>query len=510
MNLALLERIKSSASLPSLPAIAIRTLELARKEDVKIADLAAVITNDPALSSKILKTANSPLYGLAEPVSTVSRALVVMGLQAVKTLAVSFSLVPTLKNASGGPGESFDYVQLWKRSIYSAVAAKLLAKRLGVRFEEEAFLAALLADIGIFAMQRVLRREFEVVYAQSGGNHETCLALCREKFDLDHTIVGAALAQQWQLPAVLARPIALHHEPDAETDPLVKPLVEVVFTGCLIGEVFAAASPAPYIMRARKELAQRFRLEPMEVEKLLAEIGAKTGESARLFEFDIGEDRPYQEILEEAQQTLILLSLQTQHHADVVRKENEALQHQATTDSLTALANRGRFNDFFAEQFARAARFGRPVSLLFMDVDHFKKFNDSHGHQAGDEVLRRVGKLLKLAARSVDLAARYGGEEFALVLTDTDATTAAQLAEDIRCALEGEKVPFEGQTLKITASIGVAGFDKNAPFQSPAQITAAADKALYAAKAAGRNCVRLFRPTVTTTAATTSAQPASR
>jgi diguanylate cyclase (GGDEF)-like protein len=508
MNLALLEKIKASSSLPSLPAIAIRTLELARKDTVSINELAAVITNDPALSSKILKTANSPLYGLAEPVSTISRALVVMGLQAIKTLAVSFSLVPTLKKATGAPGDSFDYLQFWKRSIYSAVAAKRLAKKLKLPCEEEAFLSGLLADIGVLAMQCVLKRDYEVIYAQAGNNHETLLNFCRAKFDLTHPEVGAALAQHWQLPAVLARPIACHHDPAAEADPALKALINVVYVACIIGDVFASASPAQHIMRARREMTDRFCFPPAEGEGLLAEIGEKTGEAARLFEFDIGEDRTYAEIVQEAQQTLILLSLQSQQQAESARKQNEALQQQATTDNLTGLANRGRFNDFFAEAFARANRAGKPISCLFMDVDHFKKFNDTYGHAAGDEVLRRVGKTLKLAARNVDLAARYGGEEFALVLTETDANTAAQLAEDIRCALEAEKVVFEGKSLKITASIGVAGADKPGLFQSPAQLTAAADKAVYAAKAAGRNCVRLFRPTIATTPATPAAAPA--
>ncbi|HVX83665.1 MAG TPA: GGDEF domain-containing protein [Phycisphaerae bacterium] len=496
MNAQLLERIKSSASLPSLPVIALRTLELARKEDVTIDELAELISHDPALSSKILKTANSPLYAASEPVSTLSRALIVLGLQAVKTLAVSFSLIPTLKKVPANAGDAFDYMQLWKRSIYAGVAARILAKKLRIRHEEEAFLAGLLAHIGILAMQRVLRRDFDVVYAQSGGNHNALLQLLRQKFDLVHPEVGDALCTQWQLPPVLRAPIAHHHDPASETDAALKPLVEVIHVACVVGDLFASASPAQYIMRARNELLTRFNFSPADIETTLAEIGAKTGEAAQLFELDIGEDRTYSDILEEAQQTLILLSLQSEQQVRAVKKENQALYHQATTDALTGLANRARFNDFFAEQFARANRLAKPLACLFIDVDHFKKFNDTHGHQAGDEVLRRVGKVLKLAARNIDLAARYGGEEFALILTETDANTAAQLAEEIRTALANEKVIFQGKLLKITASIGVAGIDRAGAYQSASQLTAAADKAVYAAKAAGRNCVRLFRPSL--------------
>jgi diguanylate cyclase (GGDEF)-like protein len=161
---------------------------------------------------------------------------------------------------------------------------------------------------------------------------------------------------------------------------------------------------------------------------------------------------------------------------------------------LTGLANRARFNDFFDDQFARAYKMQRPLSVLFLDVDHFKSVNDTHGHQAGDEVLRRVGKLLKMAVRNIDLAARYGGEEFAIVLTETDSNAAAQMADEIRQALEAETIPFENKVLRITGSIGVAGTDRTRIFTQSGQLTNAADRAVYAAKSAGRNCVRLFRP----------------
>jgi len=193
---------------------------------------------------------------------------------------------------------------------------------------------------------------------------------------------------------------------------------------------------------------------------------------------------------------LIQVSLQTQHQVQEIKKENETLQIKATTDPLTTLANRARFNEFFEEQFARAYKLQRPLAILFIDIDHFKKVNDTHGHQAGDEVLRRVGKLLKLAVRNIDLAARYGGEEFALVLTETESNAAAQMADEIRQAIMGERITFEGKVLAITGSIGVAGTDRTRVFQSALQLTNAADRAVYAAKGAGRNCVRLFRPKV--------------
>ena len=320
------------------------------------------------------------------------------------------------------------------------------------------------------------------------------------------------LAEHWQLPPVLIKPIAQHHGP-TETDPQLKPLVEVVYIAMIVGDVFASDNPARHIVRVRTELAQRFKMSLEDIEALLAEIGASTRDAAKLFELNIGQNRSYQEILDEAQQSIIQLSLQSQQQVQTIKKENETLQVKATTDPLTGLANRARFNEFSSRNnFARALQNATPARrALLLDLDHFKSVNDTHGHQAGDEVLKRVGKLLKLAVRSIDLAARYGGEEFAIVLTETDSNAAAQMADEIRQALHAESIRFDNKTLKITVSIGVAGTDRSRIFKEAGQLTYAADRAVYAAKAAGRNCVRLFRPKpAAAPAAAQSPQPASK
>ncbi len=492
MNAARIEQFKNSPQLPSLPAIALMALEMARRDQVDLNVIANTISNDPALSTKILRTVNSSFYGLPKHVSTISHALVILGLQAVKTLALGFSLVGTLKARSDS---GFDYVHHWKRSIYSAVASRLLARHGHLVQQEEAFLCGLLADMGVMVMHGVLGTDYDYVYGKSGGHHEALIDLERKTYDCDHTEVAAMLAEHWQLPAVLVEPLRHHHDGNEE-DPQLKPLVEAVYVGMLCGEVFANPQPAQYIMRAREELTNRLKFTPAQIESLMAEIEAGTVEAARLFDVNIGSGRTYQDILNEANEALIQMTLQTQRQVQKIQEENQVLQQKATTDPLTGIANRARFNEFLEEQFERAFKLNRPMTVLFLDVDHFKKVNDQYGHQAGDEVLKAVGKLLKLAARNVDLAARYGGEEFALILSDTESNTGAQLADDIRQAIEAEVVHFEGNTIRITASLGVAGTDRQRLFTSAAQLTNAADRAVYAAKAAGRNCVRLFRPKV--------------
>ncbi|TWU27900.1 diguanylate cyclase domain-containing protein [Bythopirellula polymerisocia] len=165
-------------------------------------------------------------------------------------------------------------------------------------------------------------------------------------------------------------------------------------------------------------------------------------------------------------------------------EELKTTQTQAKTDSLTKLANRGAFDEALAKGMDEYRNQGRPMSLLLFDVDHFKKFNDTHGHQAGDEVLRNVAATLKKCAKSSDLACRYGGEEFALVMPNTTVKQASIAAERIRLALEAMKIDFEGKSLNVTASIGVAETGRQDDIASTIRRS---DEAIYSAKSAGRN-----------------------
>jgi diguanylate cyclase (GGDEF)-like protein len=160
----------------------------------------------------------------------------------------------------------------------------------------------------------------------------------------------------------------------------------------------------------------------------------------------------------------------------------DALSRASATDPLTGLANRRSFDAGLARELAGIRRHGRPVSLCLLDVDHFKRYNDTHGHLAGDQALVLVASVLRSELRGLDLAARYGGEEFVLLLPDTDLDAAAGVAERIRSAVAD--LPAPGSPL--TVSIGVAAATEGC---FPDALIATADEALYAAKEGGRNRV---------------------
>jgi len=163
----------------------------------------------------------------------------------------------------------------------------------------------------------------------------------------------------------------------------------------------------------------------------------------------------------------------------------------ARTDGLTGLPNRRRFDEDVEREVLRALRFGRPVSLLMVDLDDFKLYNDAYGHPAGDEVLRALAQVLRQHLRSVDIPARYGGEEFAVILPETDLEQALEVAERLREHVALMHVPFNLKQ-PITVSIGVATLPRHA--MKPETLVEAADQALYAAKQAGKNQVRPYVP----------------
>jgi diguanylate cyclase (GGDEF)-like protein/PAS domain S-box-containing protein len=168
----------------------------------------------------------------------------------------------------------------------------------------------------------------------------------------------------------------------------------------------------------------------------------------------------------------------------------EKLENLAIEDGLTGLANRRRFDERLQAEWARSVRDGNPLSLLMIDVDHFKKFNDQYGHPAGDACLQSVaGVLAEEARRPADLAARYGGEEFAVLLPNTDAAGCALIGERIRCALREAGIPHALNLPSgvVTASFGGAICRPGTERSGPASLTEAADRALYAAKRGGRD-----------------------
>jgi diguanylate cyclase (GGDEF)-like protein len=178
---------------------------------------------------------------------------------------------------------------------------------------------------------------------------------------------------------------------------------------------------------------------------------------------------------------MIQRSWQRQEHA------SRELERLARTDALTGLANRRRFFELAESELARAGRYGSPLSVLMIDIDHFKDVNDACGHATGDLVLRQLAETCRAVFRQVDTVGRVGGEEFAVLLPETPLTGAVEVADRLRSAVQATRVPREdGEPIAITVSVGVA---TSAPGKSVDDLMSQSDTALYEAKRTGRNRV---------------------
>lgn len=172
-----------------------------------------------------------------------------------------------------------------------------------------------------------------------------------------------------------------------------------------------------------------------------------------------------------------------------LRRENDHLQALCTTDPLTHVQNRRSFQEIFDHEFKIARRYGQPLSLLTLDVDHFKVVNDAHGHPSGDYVLKELAVILTQSVRESDVVARTGGEEFSILLPKATRQQAAQFAERIRQEVYERKFIVFGQTIHVTISIGSATYPADAEITEPEMLVYFADQALLMAKETGRDRV---------------------
>jgi len=185
--------------------------------------------------------------------------------------------------------------------------------------------------------------------------------------------------------------------------------------------------------------------------------------------------------------TIGILALYFYLHAYFLAQKRSELEYLANTDSLTSIFNRRNFYELSETEFDLAKKYNHTFSLLLLDIDFFKKINDTYGHDIGDEVIIGIAKTIKKSVRQNDLFARYGGEEFTLLLRNTDADKAILIAEKIRKSIENLQVETRVGKINATISIGVVEFDQS--LKKLTHLIIEVDKALYEAKEGGRNCV---------------------
>jgi diguanylate cyclase (GGDEF)-like protein len=319
-----------------------------------------------------------------------------------------------------------------------------------------------------------------------------------EVFGEDHASIGGWLTERWKLPPILCTAITYSHSPESlpsDIHPDIKLLVEIVAVAAEVADVWIEVDAVKATESLRQYALRILGMDDNRLDVILQTVAVRSREVARYFELEIGSTQELSVIADQAKETLLMLALSASQQAmnaqeaiGTLEAKTRTLEQEVRHDALTGLHNRGYFDQVFAEVVAIAKNKGTDLSILLIDIDHFKKVNDTHGHPVGDAVLKNVAALLGTRLRPTDLCARYGGEEFVILLPSTPAQGAAVVAERIRRQVAESMQDINGTLLRVTISIGQATLEPSVHLR-PESLLKAVDQALYEAKHAGRNRV---------------------
>ncbi len=476
VNRDLVNFLAKSSSLPTLSTIALEVIQHCQSENLNFNELAQVVGRDPALAVKILRMANSPIFGFRSEVRSMPQALGLLGLNCVRALVLSFSLVRNSSQEREGPLAEF-----WKRSVISSVAAKELSKGLSATIREEAFLAALLQDIGIMAFSKAFGNRYKTLYETAGKSPAGLLAAEKAEFGADHAEVGSWLLEKWGLPSRLVTLVRYSHDSRflRDEDPELFIIASRVEFSARMADLWSKGDPQNSFHIAETEATALFGEGKVDLHALGTSILESLRSIAPMFELKLN-DEELANILEQAEEatTMSVMRLQT---AIVT------LEAVATRDPLTGIYNRGSLDSFLRHRFEKPNI--ERMGVIFADIDHFKRINDTHGHAAGDAVIRTVAQRLTASSRGEDFVGRYGGEEFVVVVELDRPDDIVKIGERLRLAIASAPFPIAlDKSLPVTISVGcvTAQPDRHHSFT---ELMEDADYALYMAKNEGRNRV---------------------
>lgn len=490
---------KDNITLPTPPSVATLILEELGREDIDFDRLSRIITADSALTARILKVANSPLFSPSGNIDSIHIALTRLGTTQVTNIALSFILVHAFNKHR--VNSAFDFSFFWRHALTSAVAANLLYKEFYTE-NSNTFIAGLLHDVGILIAGSQIPE-----YCDLFDTFALPLAELQKKeqqtFGFNHCQLGAEVLEEWQIPDSITQPILFHHNPE-EAPPAYRSAAFIIQVADLVSDMFHGKPSTDKFGILEKILKQK-NIEQSTIDRLVQDIFTNSLKTLAFFEIPPDKIKSPGQLLQEANAILGQLSLNADVELRDMKRErdtlvenskhlrhvNSELSRLAFKDNLTGLHNMRYFNDYFQREIQRSLRYKTCFSLILLDLDNFKEVNDTYGHLAGDRVLQYIADLISGTLRLVDLTARYGGEEFAIFLPETDQEEAMIIAERLRHQIEVHKTPWQKNKIRVTASIGVKYFSPECEETTQDEIISCADHAMYMAKENGKNRVQL-------------------
>jgi diguanylate cyclase (GGDEF)-like protein len=499
-------KLKASLNFPSPPAIAQQIIALARDPSTDISQVAATISRDPALAAKLLRVANSALYSRQRKSANLRQALIVLGLQGATTLALGFSLVGTYMSLKSN---GVDYDRYWRRAILSASAARCFGALQNTSALDDIFLAALLQDIAILGTDRAAPDFYRDL--PRNASHREFSEYEAARLGIDHAELGAWLLRYWKLPEPLCRAVAWSHAP-----PTADRSTQAGMTACCVAlgsecvEILVAPAAATDFAALAEHASEWLGIDAPTVAEVMGKIVAEVPQIERLFDTILLKPDAASMILDQARDLLIIRNLQALGQVSSLRETNlklqartVALQDEGQRDRLTGLYNRGYLDLMLRREFQAAASGKWPLSLVFVDLDHFKGINEAYGHEAGDSVLTTTAKLIASVARDTDCVARFGGTQFVIVLPGLASPGAEIFCARLIARLRSTLHTISGAVVTVTASVGLATHAPDKPFQRASHLINAAERSACFAKNSGRDRLVRHKSGATVSAAKT-------
>lgn len=476
---ALESRLLASPSLPTLPRVAQRVLELARRDDADLGELARAIGTDPALATKLLRLINSPMYRMTREVTSLRDAALYLGMNAVKNVALSFSLIHRLRGVDGS--ELLD--ALWRVSLMNALAARKLATEVGGWDPEEAFLVGLISDSGVLVLLKGVEG-YAALLARFLAGERDLLELERAELETDHARIAWLLLEKWGFPERTRALVAAHHNPDAvPLDAADHKRARVLSVAWLCARALSVRGLAVETASLDARVWSALGIPKPRALELVTALPGELREAAAYFDIPAEEQLGFPELLEEANSRLADSALASEREstelAAAASAELEASARELSPaleyDDPTGMVCESSFQSLVAAHQGRALRRHAPLSVLAIEIADLKELATAGGAAAVNAALREVGARTLRALRPTDPSGRVGGDRLGAILPGCSPDGARSAAERLRVALEREAIAIAGQTFPVNVSIGIAGVRGDTPADERSLLSAALD-----------------------------------
>ncbi len=468
MNNAALERVFACPNLPTLPAVAMKVLELTNKPDVQLKEVASVIENDQAISTKVLRTINSSFYGLSRRCGSIQQALALLGLQTVKGLVLGFSLARSLDG--GGEREvSFDFLTYWRRCMYCAAAARHIAIVTRRCDPDEAFVAALVQDIGMVAMWRAFGDRYLQTVDSAGKDHRRLVSLERKALELDHATVAGEMTLRWRFPTEIVEAVRCHHGSQSSSSDSMQLSRTIELAGLAATIILGESNkPDEAIANFRSSANEWFDIKNNMPLSLLQIFSDKAQELARMFGLNVGETPDVEKILAEAERIRTEQSLPAMNVDDLLAGEAKE-----ASDTVTGLPDKTVFIRDIDAAFARLSESatGAGIGVIIALLDDAKNLNVQVSPAAGDAALKHVADAMVDAVGRFGRAYRFVGAGVVALIPKSDLEQLCRVAETARKLVAETVARVEHHTTHLTASCGVAICEGDATVRAASGIT---------------------------------------